>query len=140
MAEESFANTIAMPGSPQCGEGFAGVRIKAEEKVSDRAEFTVYGCFRLPTGDAARIDAQLHKALVLVITKGSGYSVCNPFQNHVLFQDDEEELGGCKRGYFNVNIFDYLSKRVGGTYYVLVSLGAFLSNIVRVTVTGEAAS
>ena len=134
MTKESFANTHNLRNSPKMDEKFLGIQIEAEETISIRDKFIVYGSFRIPKEEAAKIETQLHKALVLVITRGSDYSASNPFENYVLFQDDEEQIAGCRKGYFNLNIFEYLGTKPSGVFYVMVSMGRFLSNIVRVTV------
>ena len=74
------------------------------------------------------------KHLTLVVTRLGNYTATKPFYDMVVFEDDVKDDGQCASGRFNINIFNKIQFNCEGDYYMLFSLGSYLSNIVKVTV------
>jgi hypothetical protein len=147
MDEITFPNTRRGPSSPDGAAAFAGVKIAALPQISVAGAMIVSGVYQIVEEEAARIDERLHRALVLVVTSPHCSFVTTPFQGMVLFEDDDERLGWGRRGYFNLDVFDTIARKASpeaasegpieiepGEYYLMVSLGTHLSEVVRVVV------
>ncbi len=133
MDKTLYPNTTKLPSSPKFSEEFIGVLIDANEKISIGDDLIIHGGFQLPKEEADKIAYHIHNGLVTVVSIPLNIAF-NPFMNHVLFEDDVEEIGWKKKGYFNINIFESLGVNNLGEYYLLVSLDHYLSNIIHVTV------
>jgi hypothetical protein len=94
----------------------------------------ISGVYQIAEEEAARIDERLHHALVAVVTIGHSFRVWNPFRGAVLFDDDEERSPYYRRGYFHFDAHPGQPELFPGDYFILVSLGRFLSNSIRVLV------
>jgi hypothetical protein len=116
--------------SPALAPGFEGVALAPP---APGARPILHGAFRLPWPDADRIEAPRHRALVLVATSAGESLARTPFADAVLFDDDEEATRSGPLGYFSLDAVELLGQAEGGTYFVHVSLGAHISNVVRVT-------
>lgn len=146
MDEMSFPNTRRGPSSPDGAAAFTGVKITALPRISVAGAMIVSGVYQIVEEEAQRIDERLHRALTLVVTSAHCSFVATPFRGLVLFEDDDERLGWGRRGYFNLDVFDTIARRSSpeaaegpveiepGEYYLMVSLGAHLSEVVQVTV------
>ena len=143
----SFPNTQRGEGSPAGEAGFTGVRIAARPRISVAGDMIVSGVYQVVEEEAQRIDERLHRALVLVVSSAHLSFVATPFREILLFEDDDERFGWGRRGYFNLDVFATVARRsspeaasegpveiVPGDYFLSVSLGAHLSNVVMVTV------
>lgn len=132
MAEAVSPDFRRVDQSPECSGQTRGVQIKTRETLSSQEDILLYGSFQISKEDKEEIAEHLHRALVLVVMNKAFYAVSNPFQDSVFFEDDEEDLGDFCRGYFTLNVSEYLSKRKAGEFFISVSLGRFQSNIVHV--------
>ncbi|AUX43430.1 uncharacterized protein SOCE26_048780 [Sorangium cellulosum] len=134
MEEVRLPSTRAAQATPSAPQGFTGVLIAAPGVVPSRGRMIVSGLYVLPEQEAARIDERLHRALVSVVTVGEAFSVSNPFRGVLLFDDDEERSAWGRRGYFQFDALPERRELFPGDYYITVSLGRWLSNVVRVLV------
>lgn len=132
--EPAYPSTRRDQASPATPQHFTGVLIAAPAALSYRGRMIVSGVYAIPESDAARIDERLHRALVASVRIGDGYRVWNPFKDAVLFEDDDERSAWGRRGYFHFDAFPGQRELHPGEYYLFVSLGAHLSNPVRVLV------
>jgi len=134
MDEIRYPSTRKTPATPTAPENFTGVRLASPASLGYRGRMILSGVYTLPEEEAARIDEQLHRALVAVVTIGGSEAVWNPFREAVLFGDDEERPGWMRRGYFHFDAFPDRVELFPGEYYAMVSLGRFLSNSIRIRV------
>jgi len=78
--------------------------------------------------------AQVLKHIILVVTRGGNYKALAPYQKVIVFQDDVNDNGDSVAGAFNLPIQPHIEFDGAGDYYVLCSLGMFLSNIVKISI------
>lgn len=130
---EELPSTEKRPQSPNLGDE-RGVFISAPPRVPPTGSLIVHGAFQLDRKEADRIDAQLHRALVLVAYQLGGSWVCIPFRERALFPDDEQRSGDTRSGYFTVDLRRYFELRENNEWFLHASLGAHVSNIVKVRV------
>lgn len=74
------------------------------------------------------------KHIVLVVTHAGQYAALKPYRDVVVFQDDVQDNEQTGSGQFNLHVFDHIKFQGKGDYYILCSLGNYLSNVVRVIV------
>jgi len=122
--------------NPEVDQNFSGIVVNAPAKVElQREKLCLHGTFQIKEEDVPNIGLELHRALVLLITL-DGYSYTgNICRNITVFAEDEESIDGFRRGYFTVDVLEYSGLQYAGTYFVSVSIGCFVSNIVDTVVT-----
>lgn len=107
----------------------------AIEEIGSNA-LDIRGNFKVPydeNGITPR-GAQVLKHISLVVTRSGNYQALTPFKEIAVFDDDvKEEQGSCS-GFFNIKVMDHIGFDGEGDYYLLCSLGTYLSNIIKVTV------
>jgi hypothetical protein len=123
------------PLCPTLPPELAGVRIALAPRPERSSPLVVHGSYRIPWADADAIEPSRHRAIVLVVTGGEGFSVTTPFRERILFPDDEQETRTGPVGFFTLDVFELLGADPPGDYHVLVSLGPYTSNVERVAVT-----
>ena len=89
------------------------------------------GRFSVPaTGD---IDYAGHSrgALVLVLSTSFGYLADRPFKNQIPFEDDVRVVGDTVIGEFAFSLDEFIDfeQEDLNTYYMLISIGPYLSNV-----------
>lgn len=134
MAEEFIYSIDPGPGTPQAEPDFLGVAIASPERVGIGDEWTLSGFFQLPAAELEKIDAQPHRALVLVAALRGSWYTDSPLRGKIFFPDDLHGAGGLMRGYFSFDLFSLFQERVAGAYTLSVSLGEHLSDSLCVEV------
>ena len=130
----SFPNTHRSAESPLPPAELRGVRIAAAPASAAKGPLRLSGSFQLPASAARAIDANPHRALVVVVWSLPFHDVQRPFHEQALFPDDAELRDGLCRGFFNLGLYEDQQSLPRGDYYVSVSLGDFLSNTVHIAV------
>jgi hypothetical protein len=118
---DAVENGIAITAQTQCKES-DGIRLRGEYKVPYTEASVPKEAILMP------------KHIALVVTRGGNYTAIKPFRDMVVFEDDVHDDGQCASGNFNLNVFDHIQFNGEGDYYILCSLGNYLSNVVKVTV------
>jgi hypothetical protein len=134
MAEVRYPSTKKTQETPAAPPNLTGVLLASPGSIGYGGRMILHGVYVLPEEEAARIDEQLHRALVAVVTIGGSAAAWNPFREVVLFPDDEERSGRMRRGYFHFDAYPDRAELHHGEYYAMVSLGRFLSNSIRIRV------
>lgn len=130
---EELPSTQKTPQSPDL-RGKRGIFISAPASVPPVGSLLIHGAFLVDKKEADQIDPQLHRALVIVATNLGGSRVCIPFRERALFPDDEQRSGDTRSGYFTVDLRRYFDLRESDEWFLHASLGAHVSNIVKVRV------
>lgn len=112
-----------------------GITIVGPELASLEARFCISGRFIIPKKEYERLNRVPHKHLVLTILRKSQYGSFHPLKNCLIFQDDVQEMSDAYSGWFSLDVWEYSSFRYEGTYFVRVSLGTALSNVVKATMS-----
>jgi hypothetical protein len=118
-------------------ENAFGIRIKAGLHAEHKQKIVVHGKFRVLYQQAGvpKQATQTLKHLVLVVSRSQNYQSLTPFKEVVVFEDDVHDEGSCCSAYFNINLMDHIHFDGEGDYYILCSMGAYISNIVKVVVS-----
>jgi hypothetical protein len=114
-----------------------GIRISAKEQCKESDGIIVRGDYKVPYAEESVHDqaTMMPKHIAVVVTRSGNYSAIKPFRSMVVFEDDVQDDGQCASGNFNFNLFDHIQFNGAGDYYILCSLGNYLSTVVKVTVT-----
>lgn len=112
-----------------------GVELNYCKFPSYENNIIVCGSFLLPMNKDIRVIAQPHKSIVLEVNSFGRHVVVTPFLDIVTFSDDLKENGQVRRGFFHLNISEYIDTTILGDYYIICSLGTYLSNIELATIT-----
>lgn len=114
-----------------------GITINAKLQCQESEGILVRGEYKVPYADESVPNQAtlMPKHIVLVVTRSGNYQAIKPFREMVVFEDDVKDDGKCAAGNFNLNVFHHIQFDGGGDYYILCSLGNYLSNILKVTVT-----
>ncbi len=135
MRRRAPPSTAAGAAAPAVDKDFIGVRIACPADVRHGAPIPVSGVFRLAKGAAKAIDPRPHRGLVLVVMHATGaWWVTAPFREVALFDDDEQADGEAVRGHFEVDAA-VLDAVPAGDYWISASLGEWLSNALKTTVS-----
>jgi hypothetical protein len=112
------------------------IEIKAGLKPNNNQKIWLSGRLNLPLGKNGVPDsgAQVLKHIILVATRSGNYQSLAPFKNVAVFPDDFAQKNNECAATFNIQVMDHLAFDGAGDYYLLCSVGQFLSNIVKVTV------
>lgn len=93
----------------------------------------LHGTYQIPHNDAVLIKAQpLQKALIITVISGEQNFTQNLVGNTVLFDDDEIFINAMHKGYFNVNLTEWLKASEKREYFIMISLGSHVSNSLQV--------
>lgn len=116
-----------------------GIKIECLSHESLKDGIELRGEYKVPISEESIPDESslIPKHVTLVVTRASNYIALKPFSETIIFDDDVKNDGICASGKFRLNIFDHISFTEGGDYYILCSLGIFLSNVVRVSLHGN---
>lgn len=127
---------------PAVGADFRGVRIQArvpswpKAGAADEATRSVWpmwidGVVQLDTDAAARLGVvPVQKALVVTVASGLVHRSWNVAGEQALFVDDQESHGQVVRGGFGIDLSKAFGPSRGEGVYVMVSVGASLSNVL----------
>lgn len=114
-----------------------GISIEAELYPQNKQRIFIHGKFRVPCGKEGvpQQGAQVLKHIVLVVTRSGNYQSLTPFKEVVVFEDDIRRDGNDCSAFFNIDVMNHILFDGEGDYYILCSLGTYISNIVKVTVS-----
>lgn len=110
-----------------------GIAIAGPEFPGLDTPFKISGRFICSQEDYERMNRVPHRHLVLTVLRKSMYGSMLPFKDYMVFRDDVEKAGKNYSGWFSFDVWDYAKFRYEGVYYVRVSLGESLSNVVEAT-------
>jgi hypothetical protein len=133
-APQEIPSTARTSQSPDLRAAGRGVVISAPARVPLQGPLLVHGGFLLDREEADRIDAQLHRALVVVASYPGGSRLWTPFREHALFPDDEDRSGDARSGYFTVDLRRFFDLRENPEWFLHASVGGHVSNIVKVRI------
>ncbi len=108
-----------------------GIHIVGPDLAGLETAFNITGRFIVSQEDFERMDRVPHRHLVLTVLRKSLYGSMHPFKNYVIFQDDVAKIGDAYSGWFSLDVWAYSKFRYEGIYYIRVSLGDALSNVVK---------
>jgi hypothetical protein len=129
---------VRSEASPALEPGFSGVviRVDARSSLGQMRRLMLHGAYQVSVDTAREIKSiPLQKAVVVTVTSGLSFWSFNAVGEGFAFEDDEHAGGGVVRGYFNVDLLDRAGVGTYGSGFVLVSMGALLSNVVEVAAT-----
>jgi hypothetical protein len=95
-----------------------------------RGPLALVGVFQLSPAQADAIDQYPHRALVVALASTNGTMVTTPFRQRVFFPDDVQCVASLVRGYFRIDLVDPGEIVPAGPFWLTVSLGEHLSNVV----------
>lgn len=112
-----------------------GISITAQAHYREGESFLVRGEYKIPYAEESvpKQATLMPKHIALVVTRSGNYQAMKPFSQMVVFEDDVKDDGIYAMGHFNLNVNDHIQFNGAGDYYILCSLGNYLSNIVKVT-------
>jgi len=113
-----------------------GMTITLDSNLSHKNEILIHGEYKVRYSDQAlpKQGVLIPKHIALIVTRSGNYIATKPFFDMVVFEDDVKDDGQSVSGNFNLNVFDHIPFNGEGDYYILCSLGGYLSNIVKVVV------
>lgn len=111
-----------------------GVELNYYRSPSDGDNVVVYGTFLMPKKHDIRSFGDPHKSLVLTVNSFGRHVVVTPFMDTIIFPDDLKENDQVRMGYFQFNISSYIDTSIVNDYYIVCSLGIYISNILMVTI------
>ena len=116
--------------TPPVAPDFVGVKVALSPEATKRGPLAVVGVFQLPAEEADAIDEHPHRALVVALASTEGTIVGSPLRERLFFPDDVHRAGSLVRGYFTIGLVDPGEVVPEGPYWVTVSMGVHLSNVV----------
>lgn len=122
-----------MEESPVNSEYFIVIESSLHPASSD--QLLISGKFKVKYDNGITVKgAQVLKHIVLVVTRSGNYQSFSPFKDMAVFVDDIKDEGDGCSGFFNVNLADYIGFGGAGSYFIVSSLGNYLSNTLNVKV------
>lgn len=117
---------------PAVAPDFRGVRIQARvSRWPKEGPVWIDGVAQVGTEDAAALAmTPIQKALVVTVSSGLLCRSWNPSGEQALFTDDQERQGQVVRGAFGFDVAKAFGSGLDEGVYVMVSLGATLSNVL----------
>ena len=122
------------PLCPEISEDSPGIAIDLAPRPVRGSPLVIHGTYLVPWAQAELVEPPLQRALVLVIQNGETHHVATPFRGRVLFSDDERETHAGALGHFTMDVFELQGSFAPGDYHLFVSLGALVSNVIRVQI------
>ena len=116
--------------TPAIAADFVGVKVALSPASAVRGPLALVGVFQLSAAQADAIDQYPHRALVVALASTAGTMVATPLRQRVFFPDDVQRVASHVRGYFRVDLVDPGEIVPAGPFWVTVSLGEHLSNVV----------
>jgi len=116
--------------TPAIAADFVGVKVALSPASAVRGPLMVVGVCQLSPAQADAIDQYPHRALVVALASTAGTMVTTPFRQRVFFPDDVQRVASHVRGYFRIDLVDPGDVVPEGPFWVTVSLGEHLSNVV----------
>lgn len=113
--------------------GGPGIKITGPEHPGLDMPFKISGRFIVTQKEFDQMGGVPHRHLVLTVLRKSLYGSMHPFKNYLVFQDDVRKSGDLYGGWFSLDVWTYSKFRYEGIYFIRVSLGSALSNVVEAT-------
>jgi hypothetical protein len=110
-----------------------GIKIIGPSQVDLASVFPISGQFVISAEKFEQYNGAPHRHLVLTVLHHPGFNSINPFRESLLFCDDVQEISDGFCGWFNLDVFAYVSS-VKGTFHIRVSLGGELSDVIEAKV------
>lgn len=112
------------------------IKIEGPEHCKQSGNFKISGQFNVSyeKNGVTVQGAKVLKHIVLVVTRSGNYHSLTPFKDVVVFDDDVKDEGDSCSGFFNINVADHIAFDGEGDYYILCSLGTYLSNTLKITI------
>lgn len=120
---------------PLVAPEFRGVRIQARVPAWSKGGGAVWidGVAQLAGDVAAGLGVTpIQKGLVVTVASGFAHRSWNISGERALFVDDQERQGNLVRGGFGMDVSEAFGPSHGEGVYVMVSLGASLSNVIYI--------
>lgn len=99
---------------------------------NEEKKILIKGGFNIPLNGGFNIANKLHQAIVMIVTFGGVEFVIRPYEDFIIFLDDVKLIDSNIHGSFDIDIMQYLNYQKYGTYYILFSLGPYLSNLEKI--------
>lgn len=133
MLAESLPNGNRHEESPQLEADVEGIKIRSGAGPQGQS-MVVRGVFWVPRGD---VRADAHTSLLMVAHSVEGSFCVVPMRDFISMSDDVKETVDHLGGWFN---FDYGEQFRGnavpaGNWFVSVSLGTSVSNVIVINIT-----
>ena len=127
-------NDLSPPrDTPAIAADFVGVKVALSPASAVHGPLALVGVFQLLAAQADAIDQHPHRALVVALASAAGTMVATPLRQHVFFPHDVRRASSLVRGYFRIDLVDPGEVVPEGQFWVTVSLGEHLSNVVGFT-------
>ncbi|VAW59611.1 hypothetical protein MNBD_GAMMA08-2633 [hydrothermal vent metagenome] len=98
-------------------------------------EVMIKGEFKIPENGNYNLKDILQKSIVMSLMYNTNYSVFRPFENIVIFKDDVNIMDNVIKGFFNFNLTPIINDTGVDIYYVLFSMGPYLSDIKMINLS-----
>lgn len=134
MTHKSLPNVDPVPEPSLQSLTAPGVKLSGPRSNNLDSTFTISGRFLVSREEFERLGSTPHRDLVLTVLRDPLYGSYHPLKNCLIFQGDVEELSGHYGGWFSLDIWAYTGFRHEGIYYIRVSLGEALSNVIETDV------
>ena len=79
----------------------------------------------------------LYHKVVMVLQYNTGYQVLRPFADKIIFEDDVLRTSSMISGNFKFDITDIIKKLARNKYYILFSMGGYLSNVINLNLVND---
>ncbi|MDH5445571.1 MAG: hypothetical protein OEY52_08425 [Gammaproteobacteria bacterium] len=114
-----------------------GIEITALEQCKLKEGIQADVLFRVPYPDTGIPDepSKIPNHIAMVVMHYTSYTSCKPFYEIVMFEDDVTFTDGYCEGRFRLNVMQHIPFEDKGEYEIIVSLGVYLSDIIKVTVS-----
>ncbi|MCA9727303.1 MAG: hypothetical protein KC729_06435 [Candidatus Eisenbacteria bacterium] len=109
-----------------------GIEIQGPPTTGKHLGLWIQGSFLVPEEMAG---GRAHRKLVLAVMSGDSNGSCAPFLETALFPDDETRSGGNVGGFFQLDVLAHSGWDHAGTYYVVCSIGPYVSEVLPVLVS-----
>ena len=116
--------------TPAIAADFVGVKVALSPASAVRGPVALVGVFQLSAAQADAIDQYPHRALVVALASTAGTMVATPLRQRVFFPDDVKRVASHVRGYFRIELVDPDDVVPEGPFWLTISLGEHLSNVV----------
>lgn len=113
------------------------IKIDSLEASTNIKDIVINGDFAISNDDVSvqNINEKIIKHIVLIVTRSANHQSTNPFSDTLVFKDDVEINSNIVTGLFNIKLSDHINFDGQGVYYIMCSLGVYLSNTLKITVT-----
>jgi len=113
------------------------IKIDALQAYNNVNDIQINGDFTISNDDKniQDINEKIIKHITLIVTRSANYQSTTPFSDVLVFKDDVDVHSNIVTGAFNIKLSDHIKFNGKGEYYIMCSLGVYLSNTLTITVT-----